>query len=119
MKIISAKTHAVLDFVTVIALLAVPDLVSLSPHAAVLSYALAGIHFLMTVMTDFSGGILKIIPFKIHGYVELLVGIALVILAFTFFKGNKADEIYFACFGIIILIVFCTTDYHKKLPTIL
>ncbi|MBC7417925.1 MAG: hypothetical protein H7325_07200, partial [Pedobacter sp.] len=99
MKIISAKTHAVLDFVTVIALLAIPDLVSLSPNAAVLSYVLAGIHFFMTVMTDFSGGIFKIIPFQIHGYVELLVGIALVILAFTVFKGDKIDETYFACVG--------------------
>ncbi|MGY3055633.1 hypothetical protein ACVWYG_003854 [Pedobacter sp. UYEF25] len=119
MKIISAKTHAVLDFLTVIALLALPDLISLSAHAAILSYVLAGIHFLMTVTTDFSGGILKIIPFKIHGYVELLVGIILVILAFTIFKGNNIDETYYACVGIVILIVFTITDYHKSLPVIL
>lgn len=119
MKIISAQTHVVLDYITVIALLAIPDLVSLTPNATVLSYSLAGIHFIMTVMTDFSGGIIKLIPFKVHGYVELIVGIALVILAFTVFKGDNADEIYFACVGIVILIVFSITDYHKRLPIIL
>lgn len=119
MKIISSKTHAILDFVTVIALLAVPDLISLTHNATILSYTLAGIHFFMTIMTDFSGGIFKIIPFQMHGYIELLVGVALIALAFTVFKGDSTDEIYYACVGLIILIVFSITDYNKKLPVIL
>lgn len=119
MKIISSKTHAILDFITIIALLALPDLVFLTPTAATLSYTLAVIHFIMTITTDFKGGIFKLIPFKVHGYVELAVGIILLVLAFTFFKGDLTDEIYFACVGLIILILFSITDYHKKLPIIL
>ena len=108
-----------LDFITVIGLLALPNLILLSPNAEILSYSLAGIHFVMTIMTDFGGGIFKIIPFKIHGYIELIVGITLIALAFTVFKGDNIDEIYYACVGLIILIVFSITDYHKKLPVIL
>ncbi|MFD2285419.1 hypothetical protein GJU39_04485 [Pedobacter petrophilus] len=119
MKIISPKFHAVLDYILVMLLLISPDLFGLSSTASTLAYTLGIIHFLFTVCTKFSGGIFKIINLQIHGLIELVVSITLVVLAFTVFKGNIVDEMFYACFGILLLIVFTLTDYKRSLPVIL
>jgi len=119
MKMISSKFHAVLDYILVILLLASPDVFGLSKTASTLVYALGVIHFLLTICTDFSGGIFKIISLKLHGLIEFFVSILLVVLAFTLFKGNLTDEIFYACLGLLILIIFTLTDYKRSLPVIL
>lgn len=119
MKIISPKFHAVLDYLLIMLLLASPDVFGLSKTASTLAYALGIVHFLLTIMTNFSGGIFKVIHLKLHGLIECFVSIVLVILAFTLFKGNLVDEIFFACFGLLILIIFTLTDYKRSLPVIL
>ena len=119
MKIISPKFHAVLDYMLVMLLLISPDLFGLSETASTLSYALGIFQFLLTICTNFSGGIFKIIALKLHGLIELVVSITLIILAFTVFKGNVVDEMFYACLGLLILIIFTITDYKRSLPVIL
>ncbi|QNR83986.1 hypothetical protein H9N25_18975 [Pedobacter riviphilus] len=119
MKMISPKFHAVLDYLLVMLLLASPDVFGLSKTASTLAYALGIIHFLLTISTNFSGGIFKIINLKLHGLIEFFVSVILVILAFTLFKGNLVDEIFYACLGLLILIIFILTDYKRSLPVIL
>jgi hypothetical protein len=119
MKMISPKFHAVLDYLLVMLLLASPDIFGLSKTASTLAYALGIIHFLLTVSTNFSGGIFKIIHLKLHGIIEFFISVSLVILAFTLFKGNLVDEIFYACLGLLILIIFTLTDYKRSLPVIL
>jgi len=116
---ISPKFHAVLDYILIMLLLASTDIFGLSKTASTLAYALGIIHFLLTVCTDFSGGIFKIISLKLHGIIEFFVSILLVVLAFTLFKGNLTDEIFYACLGLLILIIFTLTDYKRSLPVIL
>jgi hypothetical protein len=119
MKIISPKFHAVLDYLLIMFLLASPDIFGLSKTASTLAYAIGIVHFLLTICTNFSSGIFKIIDLKLHGLIEFFVSIVLVILAFTLFKGNLADEIFCACSGLLILIIFTLTDYKRSLPIIL
>ncbi|TDG37607.1 hypothetical protein EZJ43_00480 [Pedobacter changchengzhani] len=118
MTIISSKTHAVLDYLMVMVFLISPEVFNLGESASIICYALGGIHFLLTIMTDFSGGIFKIIKLKLHGLIELIVGVALILLAFIFFNKNAVEEIYFACVGLLILFIYMITDY-KKLPPII
>ncbi|MCX2431778.1 hypothetical protein [Pedobacter sp. GR22-10] len=119
MKIISPKFHAVLDYMLVMLLLISPDLFGLSETGSTLSYTLGIVQFLLTICTNFSGGIFKIISLKLHGLLELVVSIILIILAFTVFKGNVVDEMFYACLGLLILIIFTITDYKRSLPVIL
>ncbi|MCX2573515.1 hypothetical protein [Pedobacter sandarakinus] len=119
MKILSPKSHAVLDYIIVMLLLISPDLFGLSPVASTLAYILGVVHFLLTITTNFSGGIFKIINLRLHGLIELVVSIVLLILAFTIFKGNLVDEIFYATASLLILIVFMITDYNRTLPVIL
>ena len=118
MKFITPKFHAILDFIMVMFLLISPTLFGLGETATTLCYILGAVHFLLTIFTDFSGGIFKIIHLKLHGLIEFVVSIVLVILAFTLFKGDLVDEIYFACLGLLILVIFTLTDYKKAPPII-
>lgn len=118
MTIISSKTHAVLDYLMVMIFLISPNVFNLNETASIICYALGGIHFLLTIITDFSGGIFKIVSLKLHSQIELIVGILLIALAFTLFKENAVDEIYFACLGLLILFIYMLTDYKKSPPII-
>jgi len=74
MKIINAKTHGILDY-TIVAIFALaPTILNLSEGPMLLAYLLAIVHLSMTLLTDFSMGVVKIIPLKLHGTIEFIVG---------------------------------------------
>lgn len=94
MKITSPTLHGCLDYVTVVLFLVAPTLVGLSGIAGTLSYTLAAIHLGMTLATDFSLGEVKVIPFAIHGWVERVVGLALILLPFALGFDAPAQVFY-------------------------
>ncbi len=112
MKIISATNHGYLDFVTVIIFLLAPTLFGLNGLPSMLAYGLAVIHLAVTLATDFPFGVVKIIPFTLHGWIERLVGPLLVVIPFILGFANEAPARNFYIFiGIIIIIVGVLTDY--------
>jgi len=113
MKVISPKFHVILDYLTVIFLFASPSLFYLSDVAKNICYLLGGVHLLVTICTDFTGGLFKVIPFRIHGLIEFFVGFGLAVAAFTYFKHNNLDQTYFAALGVVVLLVFLLTDYKR------
>jgi hypothetical protein len=114
MKVISPKLHAILDYLTVILLIASPQIFFLSDVAKTIAYLLAGLHLLITICTNFSGGLFKVIPFKVHGLIEFFVALGLAIAAFTYFKHNKVDQNFLSSLGIVIMVVFLLTNYSQK-----
>jgi len=113
MRFISARIHGILDFVVVVMFLLGPLLMGLGGSPAAISYTLAVVHLLMTLMTRFPAGRWKTIPFFVHGIVELIVGIALLILpSFEGYSpGSPARQFYLAM-GAIILVVWALTAYR-------
>lgn len=113
MRILSARVHGVLDVVTVAVLLLAPLIVGLGGSPAAIAYTLAAIHLLMTLLTRFPMGVWKKIPFFVHGIVELVVGIGLLLLP-TFAgygPGSPAKRFYIAM-GAVILVVWALTAYR-------
>lgn len=111
MKIISPTNHGYLDFVTVAIFLLAPTLFGLSGLSAMLAYGLAVIHLAVTLATDFPFGVIKIIPFTLHGWIERIVGPLLVVIPFIL--GFEAAAFNFYIFiGIIIILVGVLTDYE-------
>jgi len=112
MKFISIRIHGLLDFVTVIAFVVIPKVFDLNGIPAQLSYALALIHLLMTLLTKFPFGVVKLIPVKLHKIVELLVGPILVIAPWVlgFSKIESARDVY-VVMGLVIIVVGATTNY--------
>jgi hypothetical protein len=82
---------------------------------AAIAYWLAGIHLLMTGCTDFPLGFFKWIPFKIHGAIELLAGIFILIAPWIFgFAQDVAARNFFLAMAIIVLVVVALTDYSQR-----
>ena len=81
MKPISLTVHGAIDYLAVVIFAVAPVAIGLTGWPAALSYVLAGIHLLMTLLTDFPAGVIKVIPIVLHQWVERIVGPALIILA--------------------------------------
>ena len=114
MKIISSKVHGILDYVTVIFLALSPTLFHMEGNLKNFTYGLAAVHLLLTVLTRFEFGLIKLIPFKIHGLIELIVAVALAAVAFWFYSDNNILGFYFYIWlCIIILAVFLLTDFSS------
>ena len=114
-KPVSARVHGVLDYATVAAFLNAPMVFGFHGTPAAIVYWLAGIHLLMTGCTDFPLGFFMWIPFKVHGVIELLAGIFLLVAPWIFgFAQDATARNFFLAMAIIVLIVISLTDYSQR-----
>jgi hypothetical protein len=112
MKLIMPGAHGYLDYLTVAVFLAAPKLLGLEGLPALLSWTLAGVHLALTLVTEFPLGWRPWLPFWIHGWIERIVGPALVLVAFLakFSDGGLAFGFYLFM-GLVIITVGWLTDY--------
>ena len=112
MKIISIKAHQFLDYATVVIFALLPSLFKFSGVPAYLSYILAVVHLLMTLLTTFSTRKPKIIPLKLHKLVETIVGPVLLVYPWILgFSAEATPRDVFIGMGIIIILVGFLSDY--------
>jgi len=115
MKIISPRMHGYLDFLTVALFLLAPTLLGLSQIPAMLAYSLAAIHLMVTLASDFPFGIIKIIPFTVHGWIERLVGPSLIAVPFILsFSNEEIARNFYITVGLVIIVIGLLTDYQGK-----
>ncbi len=113
MKVISPRMHGYLDFLTVFIFLLAPTLLGLSQLPAMLAYSLAAVHLMVTLASDFPFGVVKLIPFTIHGWIERLVGPSLIALPFILgFADEETARNFYIAVGLIIIVVGMLTDYQ-------
>jgi len=114
-KPVSARVHGVLDYATVAAFLNAPMVFGFHGTPAAIAYWLAGIHLLMTGCTDFPVGFFMWIPFKVHGVIELLAGIFILVAPWIFgFAQDAAARNFFVGMAIVLLVVVALTDYARR-----
>jgi hypothetical protein len=112
---VSARVHGVLDYATVAAFLNAPMVFGFHGTPAAIAYWLAGVHLLMTGCTDFPVGFFMWIPFKVHGVIELLAGIFMLVAPWIFgFAQDAAARNFFVAMAIILLVVVALTDYSQR-----
>jgi hypothetical protein len=112
MKILSARLHGYLDYVTVLGFAVAPTLLGLEGLPKLICYGLAGVHLCLTLLTDFPLGAAKLIPCKIHGVIEFVVSIALVVLPWALgFATDPAARNFFMAAGVTIFLVWLLTNY--------
>ncbi len=112
MKIINAHMHSAMDYAIVAFLFLSPTYFGLPETASLVTYALGAIHLLLTVLTKYRLGLFKLIPFRVHGLIELAVSIGLFGLAYWLggIEG-KLPQYFYSSFAIMILTVWLLTDY--------
>ena len=114
-KPVSARVHGVLDYATVAAFLNAPMVFGFHGTPAAIAYWLAGVHLLMTGCTNFPVGFFMWIPFKVHGVIELLAGIFILLAPWIFgFAQDAAARNFFVAMAIILLVVVALTDYSQR-----
>ncbi|MFL5469260.1 MAG: SPW repeat protein [Gemmatimonadaceae bacterium] len=114
-KPIPARVHGVLDYATVAAFLNAPMVFGFSGTPAAIVYWLAGIHLLVTGTTDFRLGLFDWIPLRIHGALEFVAGLFLLVAPWLFgFSANSVARNFFVALAVIVLAVVALSDYSQR-----
>ena len=115
MKVISPRIHGYFDFLTIFIFLLAPTLLGLGQLSAMLAYGLAVVHLIVTLASDFPFGIVKLIPFTVHGWIERMVGPLLIAIPFILnFSDEEAARNFYIAMGIIIIVAGILTDYQAE-----
>lgn len=113
MKRLPASVHRSLDMLAVICFLGAPILLGLTGRPAVVSYALAALHIIVTLATKFPDTGHRPLSLRIHGSIELIVGIALIALPWLAGWDGTA-RVYYVTAGIILLIIWAASNYGRQ-----
>jgi len=113
MKRLPASFHRSLDMLAVLCFLSAPILLGLTGRPALVSYALAAIHIIVTLATKFPDTGHRPVSLRVHGGIELIVGIALI--ALPWLAGwNGVARTYYMSAGIILLVVWAVSNYGRQ-----
>jgi len=109
---INSKIHGIIDYLVVIFLWLSPAFFDLPEVTSMFTYVLGGIHLTLTVLTNFELGIFKVIPFALHGWIELIVALGLIAVGFFLGmqEGMLARNFYFG-FAAAVFVTWLITDY--------
>jgi hypothetical protein len=115
MRIVSARVHGILDIALVGIFLIGPIVYGLGGSPAAISYILAAVYLVLTLLTRYPMGIRKTIPFMVHGLIELFIGVFLVILPTIagYAPGSPARRFY-TVVGAFILVLWALTAYRER-----
>lgn len=115
---LSSRIHAIIDYILAAFLFISPALFALPYTSSVVIYGLAIIHLVLTICTNFKYALVKFIPPKIHGLVELAASVLLVPAAF-YLKNIDGYFSWYFCLGLAILlfIFWLFSDYTNKPST--
>jgi hypothetical protein len=112
MKILSPKIHAILDVAVILVLFIAPSLFDFANEAATVSYALGAAYILLVVLTAYPFGLAKVIPFTVHGTIELVLSPLLVAMPWIAgFADDRGGRAFYIAAGIALFIVWAVTDY--------
>ncbi len=121
MKVLSPTAHGFVDIAFILFVALAPTLFNLSPEVDTACYVLAGGYLLVTLLTNFRLGVLRVIPFPIHGWLDLLTGLALAAAPFVFNAlDSPAERNLFWGLGVVSIITWFLTDWraqtHSRTP---
>lgn len=115
MKILNSKIHGIVDYLFVLFLFASPSIFGLQQRAELFTYLLGAIHLLVTIFTNFEYGIIRIILFKHHGWIELVVSFALVGVAFYLGEvENELSQNFYFALAILVFLTWLFSDYKSE-----
>jgi len=112
-RAIGAVSHGIIDYFTVIILIIGPRVAHFDGRQATFCYVLAAVHLILTLVTRFPLGVLKIVGLPLHGAIELIVGVLMIVLPFIAnFSAGVNSRNFFICIGVLILVIWWLTDYR-------
>ena len=114
-KPISPTMHGVIDYATVAATAALPRLMNFPKRATRACDVLAGGYGGLSAVTDYPLAAKRAVPFKAHGAVEAVTGLALPMLPWVLgFSEHKAARNFFLGLTAITFVVAALTDWDAE-----
>lgn len=119
MKAISPTLHGVLDYGTCAFLALAPSLFNLQGTYATVCYILAAGYLVISLLTNMPLGVARLIPFPIHGKLELVSGLVFIASPwlFGFANDNGTARNLFVALGMVFLLVYFLTDWYAQTRT--
>jgi hypothetical protein len=116
---VSPEVHGVLDYPLAAVLIAGPLVLDFDSTAAtVIALAFGGGAAVLAVATAWSTGIFKIIPPLLHGYVDVLVTLALIVLPFAVgFSDHTTALVFYVVVGAGGLLATLGTRFPAPVPS--
>ncbi len=112
MKLISSRTHGVVDYIIVALFLLAPAIFRFSGAATTVCDVLGIALLAVSMCTAYPLGIVKLIPLRAHGWVELTAGVAAAISPFLFrFSEMVLPRDFLIVTGVALIVLWVTTDY--------
>lgn len=111
-KVIDPVVHNVIDYFSILLLWLSPSIFNLGGVVALVLYILGFVHLFLTLCTISPLGLFKIIPFKIHGWIELTVGVILLILPWILrYSENILGTSISVIYGLSLIIFWSLSSY--------
>ncbi|QHS55138.1 hypothetical protein GWR56_06150 [Mucilaginibacter sp. 14171R-50] len=114
MKLISPKLHGIIDYLLILFLFASPTLFAMPNNVSTDTYLLAAVQLILTIVTDYSFGMFRMVPLGVHRIIELIISLGLIVSAFTLFQYDERSKPYYLGLGVIWFIAALFTDTDKK-----
>lgn len=115
MKILSPYVHAILDYGLALAFLVAPSMLDMSSTAAALSHTIGIAYIIVSLLTRYPLGLVKWIPFPVHGVLESLMAVGWIAAPWLFgFAEDTAARNFFVIAGVGLLAVAAITDYTSS-----
>ena len=119
MRVLGPVSHGVIDYLMVILLAIGPSVAGFTGRQATMCYGLAVVHLLLTIITRFPLGIAKTLPFWLHGSIEIVVAVLLVILPWLAnFAAGVHSRNFFVAIGVLIAVIWALTNYRSTPATV-
>jgi hypothetical protein len=119
MKFLSPPAHGVFDFVLILLLALAPFTLDFTGPTAWTCYGLAVIYLLLVLGTDYPLGLVRLLSYRLHGGIELVSSIVLLISPYAFgFANSKPDaRNFFMSVGAARLMLWWLTDWSGQVPS--
>ena len=115
MKPISPTVHGILDYLTCGFFLTAPSLFNLTGTPVGVCYVLAGGYLVISLLTNMPLGLLKWIPFWLHGRLELVSGLVFIASPWVFgYADNETLRNLFIAVGVVFMLVFALTQWQPQ-----
>lgn len=119
MKLISPTLHGILDYLTCGVFLALPSAFDLTGTYAVVCYVLAAGYLVISLCTNMPLGLLKWLPFWLHGRFELVSGLVFIASPWLFgYASNTTMRNLFIVVGLVFLLVYSLTQWQPRHETV-
>ena len=113
MKLLSPRVHGYLDYLLVALFAVAPFLFDLAERPAILSWIVGLTLLVVSLLTAYPLGMVRVISFPAHGALELLAAIFLVLSPWVLgYSDEIASRNFFLLTGLTLLGVWAVTDYR-------